>query len=189
MGLLTACSIAIALFPLWQTNPQLGATEIGQAIADDLKAYTAADGAIVPADLIGKPLAKNDLATTLSYPSEGFVVLTLTGAQIRRAFERSALLFPEPNAGFLQVSGFEVTFSKSAIPNSRVTGVTINGSKLEDARKYEVAMPTSLQKGQLGYSDLWEQAKVFHSFTNVKMRDVLAGKHSVSSSLRWSVQP
>jgi 2',3'-cyclic-nucleotide 2'-phosphodiesterase (5'-nucleotidase family) len=187
----TLSVLAVTLCSAWASgsDPQVGATETGQAAADALKTYTSADGAFLPADLIGKPFAGSDLATILSYPTETFAVLTLTGSQIRKAFERSALLYPQPNAGFLQVSGFEISFSKRAVPNSRVTAVTINGSKLEDARKYEIAMPTSLQKGQLGYSDLWESAKVYRTFGKVTIQDVLAGKHSSSSSLRWLQQP
>jgi hypothetical protein len=171
------------------TDPQLGATDSGQSAADAFKSYTGSDVAFIPADLIGKPLAHNDLASILSYPKEHFVVLTLTGGQLKKAFERSVLLYPSANAGFLQVAGVEISFSKAASPNSRVTEVKVNGSKLEDGHKYEVAMPASLQKGQLGYSDLWEDAKVFHKYPDVTMQEILKGKHSAASSSRWTVQP
>jgi hypothetical protein len=183
-------SIGIALLGgLFSDNPELGPSEAGQSVADVLQSYTSADGAFVPADLISKPLLRNDLATLLSYPKESFVVLTLTGAQIQKAFERSVLLYPDPNAGFLQVAGFEISFRKGALPNSRVTEVKLKGSIVEAAEKYEIAMPDSLREGQLGYSDIWEKAKVFHDYAKVTMQELLAGKHSASSGFRWHVQP
>ncbi len=162
-----------------------GPTSAGQSAADALKEYAHADGALIPAGVLAKPIQKNDLATMLTSLSDGLVVIELSGSQLRTAFERSVTLFPQPNVGFLQVSGFEITFNKAGPLNSRVTDVTVNGSKLEDGRTYEIAMPTSLQRGQLGYSNLWDKAKVVRTFEKVDLGSVLRGKHVSQSSPRW----
>jgi len=191
MKLVALCALlALAIahcYAATSDDPSTGSTSSGQSIADDLKSYTSAEIALVPAGLMNQPLQKNDLATMLSYPSEGIVVIELTGSQIRQALERSASLFPQPNVGFLQIAGLEVTIKKSGAPDSRVTSVTVNGSKLEDAKAYQVAMPSSLQRGQLGYSNLWDKAKVTHSFSKITLQDVLKDKHVVQSSPRWVV--
>jgi len=178
----------VAGSPSNNEDPALGATAPGQTIADTIKSFTSADAAFVPAGEISKPYQKNDLTTVLNFPADGIVILSLTGAQIKQAFERSLLTFPDPNVGFLQVSGFEITFNKNSSVDSRVTSVTVNGSKLEDAHHYEVAMPTSLQRGQLGYSNLWDKAKVVRNFENVTLGTILKGKHSAPSSPRWQEQ-
>ena len=169
-------------------DPSAGPTAAGQSAADVLRSFTGADGALMPAGVISKPIQSGNLATMLTYPSDGVVVLDLTGSQLRSAFERSVSLFPQSNVGFLQISGFIVSFSKTESSNSRVTGVTADGSKLEDARIYEVAMPSSLAKGELGYSDLWEKAKVARSYEKSDLGSVLAGKKASPSSPRWLPQ-
>jgi len=169
-------------------DPSIGPTSPGQAVADAVKTYTSAEAALVPAGDLSKPIQKGQLATTLNFPDDGVVVLSLSGSQIRQALERSLLTFPEPNVGFLQVSGFQINFNKNAEVNSRVTSVTVNGSKLEDAHYYDVAMPTSLQRGQLGYSNLWDKAKVVRNFNNATLEGILKGKHSSPSSPRWQEQ-
>ncbi|HWD41761.1 MAG TPA: 5'-nucleotidase [Fimbriimonas sp.] len=178
----------VAVLASENDKPDRGPTTIGQSAADALKSFASAQGALLPAGLIGKPISKDDLSTILDYPKDEVVVLSLTGSQLKEAFERSLLLFPEPNVGFLQVSGFEITFDKNGQANSKVTLVTVEGSKLEDTRKYDVAMPSSLQRGQLGYSHLWDKAKVVRTFPHSSMLDVLKGKHPSSSSPRWLPQ-
>jgi 2',3'-cyclic-nucleotide 2'-phosphodiesterase (5'-nucleotidase family) len=184
-----AVVVTLSAAPPGKTDdPTLGATAPGQAIADSVKNYTSAEAALIPAGEISKPLQKNDLASTLNFPSDGVVVVSLTGAQLKKAFEISLLTYPDSNIGFLQVSGFDISFNKNSGVDSRVTSVTLNGSKLEDTHHYDVAMPTSLQRGQLGYSNLWDKAKVVHSFDNVTLGSILKGKHSAPSSPRWQAQ-
>jgi 2',3'-cyclic-nucleotide 2'-phosphodiesterase (5'-nucleotidase family) len=166
-------------------DPTLGATNAGQAVADVLKSFAGADAALIPAGVIAKSLQKNDLSTVLTFPTDGVIVIELTGSQVKTAFERSVALLPQPNVGFLQLAGFEVTYNPDASPNSRVTNVTLNGSKLEDGRSYDVAMPTSLQRGQLGYSNLWDKAKIVRSFAKANLGTVLKGQHVASSPSRW----
>ncbi len=162
-----------------------GASAAGQSAADALHVYTGAEGALIPAGLISKPAVKSNLASILTYPTDGVEVLDLTGAQIKEAFERSISLYPESNVGFLQVSGFNITFSKSGPPNGRVASVFVNGTKLDEAHTYEVAMPQSLASGELGYSGLWDKAKVVRTYEKADLGTVFAGKKITPSAPRW----
>jgi 2',3'-cyclic-nucleotide 2'-phosphodiesterase (5'-nucleotidase family) len=179
--LLIACLVAFAA----GDDPSAGPTVAGQSVADVLKDFSHADGALVPAGVIASPLQHNDLSTMLASESDKLVVVDLTGAQLKTAFEKSVMLYPQPNVGFLQVSGFEITFGKSGSLNSRVTDVQLNGSKLEESRTYEIAMPSSLQRGQFGYSDIWDKAKIVRTFEKADLGSVLRGKHVSQSQPRW----
>jgi 2',3'-cyclic-nucleotide 2'-phosphodiesterase (5'-nucleotidase family) len=181
-----AFAVVIALGRI--DDPSTGATLAGQSAADALREFSDAAGALVPAGAISKPIQKTDLASMLAYPSDGVVVLQLSGSQLHEAFERSISLYPQPNVGFLQVAGFAITFSRTAPPNSRVLNVMLDGVKLEDSRSYEVAMPSSLANGELGYSDLWEKAKVVRTYEKADLGSVLAGKRASPSALRWLPQ-
>jgi 2',3'-cyclic-nucleotide 2'-phosphodiesterase (5'-nucleotidase family) len=171
-------------------NPGTGAHPQAQAAADVIREFTAADIAFLPAALIKdaaheKEAIHEDLAALISYPHERVVVVNLTGAQIRRALERSISLYPLANVGFLQVSGLDVSFRRDASNDARVTSITCFGVKLEDARTYGVAMPVSLQRGQLGYQDLWETAKIARNYDKTTLFDILKGKHGSDVAPRW----
>jgi 5'-nucleotidase/2',3'-cyclic-nucleotide 2'-phosphodiesterase/3'-nucleotidase/5'-nucleotidase len=115
-------------------------------------------------------------------------VVNLTGAQLRQAFERSLSLYPQPNTSFLQISGFEVTFSRSAATNKRVLNVTASGSALQDGKTYSVAMPSSLGRGGLGYFKIWDKANIKKTYDGVTVESVLRGKSASDTSPRWVAQ-
>lgn len=179
------CFALLAAYAVAEGGPDVGAHLPSQAAADVLRSYAGSDGAFLAADLVKENYGKDNLASLLQYPTDGVVVVSLTGAQIRQAFERSLSLYPQPNTSFLQISGFEVTFSKSAAPNSRVVSVTVNGAKLDDAHAYTVAMPANLGRGALGYFKIWDKAKIVKTFNGVTMEDVLKGKPYTETSPRW----
>ncbi|MCB8932140.1 MAG: 5'-nucleotidase C-terminal domain-containing protein [Fimbriimonadaceae bacterium] len=156
-----------------------------QAAADLLRDATGADGAFLAAGLVKDTFQQDNLASLLQYPTDQVVLVQLTGAQIRQAFERTLSLYPLPNTSFLQISGFEVEFSKTADAGSRVTSVTASGSKLEDEKTYSVAMPSSLGRGGLGYFKIWDKSKITKTFENMTVESVLKGKRYVETEPRW----
>lgn len=159
----------------------------GQAAADALKSFASADGAFLAAGLLKPGYQKSaDLSTMLLYPDDQVLVLALTGAQIRQAFERSVSLYPQPNASFLQISGFNVTFNKNGAVGKRVTTVTVNGSPLNDGQTYTIAMPSSLGHGGLGYFRIWENSDIKKTLTGT-VESALKGKPYAESQPRWSV--
>ena len=184
IGLLVMVSAVWAQGPSAETA-QIGAHAPAQSAADALKSAAGTDGAFLAAGLIKDGFNRDDLSTMLLYPTDEVVVLNLTGTQLKLAFERSVSLYPQPNTSFLQISGFEVTFNKNGLPNSRVTNVTVGGMKLEDGKTYTVAMPANLGRGGLGYFKIWDKSKITKTLAGVKMEDVLRGKRAVDSSPRW----
>lgn len=164
----------------------VGAHADSQCAADAIREFASTDGAFLAAGLLKKNYQKDNLSTLLQYPTNTVVVLSLTGNQIRAAFERSVSAYPQPSEIFLQISGFEVTFKKSGAPNSRITNILVNGAKLEDTKSYEVAMPSSLAHGGLGYFKIWENAKTVKTFDKSTLEQILKGKKGSDSPPRWS---
>lgn len=169
-------------------DPSVGSTAAGQAVADAVREFAGSDIALIPAGVLKDSEKKEDVSAALAFESDGVVVINITGAKIREALERSVSAFPQPNVGFLQVSGLEATFKKSAPANSRITSVTVGSSRLEDGKTYAVAMPVSLQQGQLGYANLWENSPVVKKFKDATLASVVKGRRVGSSSPRWSAQ-
>ena len=176
--------LAVAAFA--QDGPQTGSTAACQVAADALRDAAGADCAFIGAGLLNQTFDKNNLATMFEYPKDQIVVVDLTGSQIRDALERSVSLYPEPSTGFLQLSGIESTFSKSAAPGKRILNVTVGGLKLDDKRTYSVAMPEPLGRGDLGYFKIWDTSKIVKTLPNLTVESVLKGKHSSESPPRWS---
>ena len=167
-------------------GPEVGAHLPSQAAADILRDYATVDGAFLAAGLVKPTFQKSeDLASLIQYPSDELVVVTITGAQVKQAFERSLSLYPEENSGFLQISGFEVTFSKSAPSGQRVLSVRCNGVSLEESKNYRIAMPSSLGRGGLGYFKIWDKAKITKTFEKVTVESILKGKRYAETSSRW----
>ena len=166
-------------------GPASGAHLPSQAAADILRDVASTDGAFLAAGLVRESYQAENLASLLQYPTDELVVVSLTGSQIRQAFERTLSLYPLPNTSFLQISGFEVQFSKGAESGRRVTNVTASGAKLDDDKTYTVAMPSSLGRGGLGYFKIWDKSKITKTLDGVTIESALKGKRFTDSSPRW----
>jgi 2',3'-cyclic-nucleotide 2'-phosphodiesterase (5'-nucleotidase family) len=180
-------AVLMTSFAFAQDAPDSGANSVAQSAADVLRDFAGADGAFLDAAMIKDSFQKENLSTILQHPRESDVVVlvSLTGAQIRQAFERSVSLYPQSNASFLQISGFEVQFNKNAAPGQRITNISAGGSKLDEGRTYQIAMPSTLGRGGLGYFKIWDKAKIVKTYTTT-LEDVLKGKHASDTSPRWS---
>lgn len=179
--LLAAC----AALSFAQDGAEFGAHLPSQAAADVLRQLTSADAAFLPAGLVKSTYRREDLSSLIQYPTDQVVVMNLTGGEIRRALEKSISSYPQPNAGFLQISGIEVSFNKSAPAEQRIQEVTIGGVKLDDKHGYTVAMPASLARGGLGYFKVWDISKIVKTLPNT-LESALKGKPYSETSPRWS---
>jgi len=189
MRFLTAFVAASAFcLGMAQSNPETGSHLPSQAAADVLRSFASVDGAFLAAGLVKETYQKENLASLLQYPADGVVVISLTGSQVKQAFERSVSLYPQPNASFLQISGFEVTFNGSSSPDQRVVSVTAGGAPLDNARTYQIAMPSSLGRGGLGYFKIWDKTKITKTLPGATMESVLKGKAYAETAPRWTVQ-
>ncbi len=162
--------------------------KVGQSVADQIREAAGVEGAFVAEGLIRQPLQSDNLATALQYPTDEIVVVSLTGAQVKQAFERSVSLYPKSNSSFLHVSGFEIVFDANRDPNARVVSVDTSSGKLEDGRTYEIAMPSSLGRGGLGYFKIWDKSKIVRTVDGKTVESVTRGKTVADSKFRWSVR-
>lgn len=167
-------------------GPENSAHLPSQAAADALREYAGTDGAFLAAGLVKPSYQKgNELSTLLLYPADELVVVTITGAFVKQAFERSLAFYPQANTNFLQISGFEVVFSKDAPSGQRVIQVKCNGTALDESKNYQIAMPSSLGRGGLGYFKIWDKAKITKTFDKVTVESILKGKRYSETSPRW----
>jgi len=178
--------LLIAAATLSWAGPETEATAAGQSIADALRDAAKTDFGFIAAGLM-KTGNGEDLAGFVQYPADEIAIVKLTGKQIRSALERSVSLFPSPNPGFLQVSGLEITFSRSASIDSRITSVSANGAGLDPTRTYTVAMPGGLARGGLGYFTIWDKSAIDRTLSGVTLESVVKGKSASSRGLRWKV--
>jgi 5'-nucleotidase/UDP-sugar diphosphatase len=145
--------------PLVGEKARMGEAEVGNLIADALRAATGADialvagGEIKDASLPPGEVTADQVVDLLTYGQDAVVVLSLNGATLRRALEQGVSQYPRKNKGFLQVSGIEFKFT----PGGGVTARTAGGASLQDGKTYRVAMSSSLASGAYGYFRLWSR--------------------------------
>ncbi len=189
-GLLATAIAAVGLIqPGDAGRAQAAATAgLGQGLADSLVSITGADAAFVPVGLLKPGAEEGAISASLVFPGDDIQVVSLTGAQVRQALERSVSLLPSKNPAFLHLAGLEATASLSAAPEKRVAVVTINGAALEDAKTYKVAMPGNLARGGLGYFMVWEASAISTPASGKRMSEA-AGSASASEGLRWTFAP
>lgn len=151
------------------TNVRTEESGLANVVVDALRDVSGADIAWLPAAAFNETSVSRDTPPAevvnrlLPYRDDRVVVLKLTGAQIRQALERSLTLYPQPNAGFLQVSGLKVTFDPTKPAGERVVRVQTGKELKEDvdpAREYRVATSATLAYGALGYFKVWERSAV-----------------------------
>ncbi|HUV03905.1 MAG TPA: 5'-nucleotidase [Armatimonadota bacterium] len=136
-------------------------TELGNLVADAVKAEAGTPMALVPAGgfrevTIPKGRVKTeDVLKSLQYPDDRVAVIELTGRQLVAALERSVSIYPQKNLGFLQVSGVEFKFDPKLPKGSRLTSVTVGGEKAANERRYRVGATKPLADGAYGYFTIW----------------------------------
>ncbi|MEN6357230.1 MAG: 5'-nucleotidase [Armatimonadota bacterium] len=148
-------------------------TSVCDLIADAVRAELNTDIAFVAASEAkakDKPfdagqIYSSDINALVSYPDDPLAEVLLTGKAVRQALEKSVSIYPQPNLGFLQISGLEFTFDASKNVGERVTSVSVGGAPLIDSRTYTVALTNSMANGALGYWKIWsaEDVKYRHS--------------------------
>jgi 2',3'-cyclic-nucleotide 2'-phosphodiesterase (5'-nucleotidase family) len=166
-------------------NPGTGAHLPSQAAADILRDVAGTDGAFLAAGLVRETYSPDNLASLMQFPTDEIAIVSLTGADIREAFERSVRLYPQPNSSFLQISGFTVEFTAGGDPTKRIVSISADTGAFSDSATYTVAMPLSLARGGQGYFKVWDKAKIDRTLSNVTLESALKGKRFVATSPRW----
>ena len=142
-------------------------TDAGNLVADAVRDAAGADIAVVPAAAfkpgasVPRPATADQAATLLEVSSDEVVILSLRGAQVLAALERSVSFAPQPSAGFLQVSGLKFSYNVAKPGGQRITAATlVSGGALEAAKTYKVATTRPLANGQQGYFQIWEREQI-----------------------------
>lgn len=128
---------------------QTGNAEIALVAADEITDTSIPAGNVPPAQIV-KALRYADDAT------DTVVVLTLTGAQIRKAVERGVSRAPQPFNGFLQVSGLQVRISA----DGKKVSLSGAGGEISDQKTYRVATTRPIAEGSLGYFQIWSKSDI-----------------------------
>jgi 2',3'-cyclic-nucleotide 2'-phosphodiesterase (5'-nucleotidase family) len=183
LGLLAVAGAQNA--PSGQEGPDKAAFGPAQTAADLVRETAGADIAFLPAGIMFREFAGDDLSKLVKYPTETIHVSKLTGAQVRQALNRSISLYPSPNSGFLQISGLEVSFDPRKPAGERVTSVTVNGRPLDPRADYQVAMPISLARGGYGYFNVWDKNAIVRNLETTTLESVLKDKKPVTQAPRW----
>ncbi len=137
-------------------------TSFGDLTADALCADSGTVISLVAAvsfktgSIPGTGASRAEVESLLQTPEETWAVSRLTGAQIRRALERSLSRAPLPNPNaFLQVSGLTVVYDPNRPRDKRIISLNSPQGPVEPERQYEVVMPLALAQGGSGYFQIF----------------------------------
>ena len=143
---------------------RFGESAAGNAVADAVRSATGAQIALIPASAFRSGVAVpgaaggDQLASLLDPPSDAIVLLSLTGAQLKDALERSVRYGAKGFAGFLQVSGIKVSVDPGKPDGARIVSISVGGQPVNPATKYRVATTKPLANGASGYFQIWSKA-------------------------------
>ena len=151
---------------LTSANAQKEETTFGDLSADALCDAAGTTIALIPAvsfrsgSIPAGEVTKAQVGSLFTQPDENWAVVSLSGAKLQRALERSVSRAPMPNAGFLQVSGITLTYNPEKPRDSRIVSLMASGAAVTPAGTYEVAMPLSLAKGGSGYFQIFGEGDI-----------------------------
>ena len=155
--------------PLSSVGDTTQETGLGDVVADAVRETAGADVALVAADEVSETslpagsVSDDRFIQSLRYAGDStdtVIVLSLTGAQLRRVLERSVSRAPQPFDGFFQVSGLSLRYDASKPDGSRVTQLAVGGDPVRDARSYRVATTRPVADGSFGYFSLWTSSDI-----------------------------
>jgi 5'-nucleotidase len=135
-----------------------GETNIGDLVADLLKADVGADLSIVNSGTIRGdriyPAGQVTRRTLVEMLPFGNVVcaVAVPGRVILQALNSGVAKLPETNGRFPQVSGLTFQIDGRAPVGDRIRNVRVNGASLDPAKSYTVAMPDYVLKGGDDYT-------------------------------------
>lgn len=147
-----------------RANVRTRETNLGNYIADVLRAYTKTDVAVfnggnIRASIPAGPVTLGHVLTTLPFDNR-LVTFVLTGAQLQAALENSVGKLPEASGRFLQVSGMRVGFDPRAPEGSRIRTVEVGRAPLDPARSYSITAHDFLATGGDGFTVFTEGAQM-----------------------------
>ena len=160
--------------PLGNKDVGKNETAIGDLVADAVRNALRADIALISASELkpkDTPIAEggvksSEITALISYPDDPLAVLQIKGSQIRETLEKAVSIYPQPNLGFLQVSGLSFTFEPKKTVGERVSAIRVGGSAIDENGFYTVAVTNSMANGALGYWKIWTRDDVKARFAD-----------------------
>jgi 5'-nucleotidase / UDP-sugar diphosphatase len=165
-----------------------GETNLGNLLADIIRAASGADAAIVNGGGIRAGMKKGAISVNNVYnvlPFNNYIVaIRLTGTEIKATLEHGVSAIEKNEGRFPQVSGLTFTYNATASVGSRVSDVFIAGRPIEPGRGYTVATNDFLAAGGDGYTAFGDAVKSSTDFSVVG--GVMKGeKLFYNDSSRW----
>jgi 5'-nucleotidase / UDP-sugar diphosphatase len=175
-------------------------TELGNLVADALKASVGADVALLNGGGLrgnkvypaGTVLTRKDILAEMPFGNVT-MLLELPGVQLLAAVE-NGLSEVEHEAGrFPQVSGMSIMYDRAAPPGRRVTSLVIGGAPLQPDRIYRLATIDYLANGGDGY-DALKTAKVLIDASGANLMTTAVAAHlqslkTVAPKLEGRIKP
>ena len=173
-------ALILAIAWVWAQNGELSTarcdqqeTSFGDLTADALCADANAVFSLAAAVSFKKGAiqaagaTREQVASLLQTPEESWAVSRLTGAQLRKALERSLSRAPLPNNNaFLQVSGMTVVYDPGKPRDKRIICLTTAQGPIEPEAQYEVVMPLALAQGGSGYFQIFGKDDIIRQGTS-----------------------
>ena len=134
---------------------------VGNLIADAIRDVTGAQIGIANGGGIrgnkvypaGSKLTRRDILTELPFGNTT-VLVEISGAQVKEAFENGVSQIDNRAGRFPQISGGKFEFDPKAPAGSRITSFLVDGKPLDPAAKYTVAANEFILAGGDGYTSL-----------------------------------
>jgi len=165
-----------------------GETNLGNLLADIIRAASGADAAIINGGGIRAGMKKGAISANNVYnvlPFNNYIVaIRLTGKEIKDTLEHGVSAIEKNEGRFPQVSGLTFAYKASAPVGERVSVILIAGSAIVPGREYTVATNDFLAAGGDGYTAFGDAVKSSKDFSVVG--GVMKGeKLFYNDSSRW----
>jgi 5'-nucleotidase len=136
------------------------AAPVGRFIAEVMRRRMGAEVALINAGAIRSnrvipagPLSLRDVVALLPFGNT-VALLEVDGATLQASLEHSVEGLPRPAGRFLQTAGLDYVLDAGRPVGSRILSVSLEGTPLEAARRYRVAVPDFVARGGDGYAAL-----------------------------------
>jgi 5'-nucleotidase len=142
-----------------QSTVRASESNVGDYIADAFRQFGNADVGLINGGGLRSDttypagnLSYRDVYSILPF-SDKIVVIKVTGAELKKALERSVskVVEEKQDGAFLQIAGLRFVYSGTRPAGSRVTSVTVNGQPLDDNKEYSVSTTQYVASGSEGY--------------------------------------
>ncbi|ASK64356.1 bifunctional metallophosphatase/5'-nucleotidase [Virgibacillus phasianinus] len=140
---------------------------------DDVK-MAMQNGGGIRTSIDAGPITVGEVITVLPFGNT-LATMTLSGAELKEAFEHSVHAFPEENGGFLHVSGAKVRFDSTMSAGDRIVSIAYQDASgnyvdIQDDEMYTVATNAFTAKGGDGY-DVFAKAYEEGRVTDLGLSD------------------